>query len=320
MADVFTGATSAAGSGQLSNQVLTSYVRNAYFALREDVVFDQFASVRPGDVNNPGNPVKFVVWSDLSVNTTALTETVDVDAVGLSDNLITVTPAEYGIAVVLTTRIRTDDFLIGFDSDVSNILNENMVQTIEELARTALDGGTYVEYAQVGAASGESDLTSVDTITAALVAKKRAQLRGNKARPWDGSNYMAVIHPDVLHDLVVETGAGAWATMATYGGAVNKVWNYEFGSLYGFRFIESANCYLGTDAGSGSVDSYGTYFFGQQCLAKAVSIPIHMVPGPQTDRLRRFTTLGWTGYLGYDTFRELALRRIVSASSIGTNT
>jgi hypothetical protein len=57
MADIFTGGSSAAGSGQLTNQVLTAYQRSAYFALRSQVVFDQFAKVKPGDLTSPGNPV-----------------------------------------------------------------------------------------------------------------------------------------------------------------------------------------------------------------------------------------------------------------------
>lgn len=78
MAEVFTGASSAAGSGQLTNQVLTAYQRNALFALRSQVVFDQFAKVKPGNVTSPGNPVKFLLWDDMAIATTALTETVDV--------------------------------------------------------------------------------------------------------------------------------------------------------------------------------------------------------------------------------------------------
>ena len=78
MADVFIGATSAASTGQLTNQVLTAYQRSAFFALRAGLVFDQFAKVKPGDLTSPGNPVKFLFWSDMSQATTALTETVDV--------------------------------------------------------------------------------------------------------------------------------------------------------------------------------------------------------------------------------------------------
>lgn len=316
MADVFTGATSAASTGQLTNQVLTAYQRSAFFALREGVIFDQFAKVKPGDVTSPGNPVKFLFWSDLSVATTALTETVDVDAVGLSDSLVTVTPAEYGNAVLLTLRIRTDDFLIGFDADVANLLNYNMVDTIDRLARNALDGGSNQTIHPD--ATAETDIIATDDIAVAHVRQKRAELRGDSVMPWDMSSYAAVIHPDVAYDLKAETGDGSWTAASQYSDAT-RIWNDEIGQYAGFRFIESPRAKVNDGGGSGTVDTYTTYFFGQECLAKAESVPPHMVLGPVTDKLRRFQPLGWHTYAGWDTLREAAIRRLITASTIGAN-
>ena len=316
MVDVFTGATSAAASGQLSNQVLTAYQRSAYFALRANVVFDQLATVKPGDLTSPGNPVKFTLWSDMSLATTALTETVDVDAKGLSDSQVTVTPAEYGDAVLLTLRIQVDDFLIGFDANVANLLNYGMVNTIDRLARTAVDSaGTEVIHTS---ATAETDIVASDDITVALVRNQRAKLRGNSVMPWDGKNYGVIIHPDVAYDLKSETGDGSWAgTAQRVDGA--RVWNDEIGTFANMRFIESERAKVSSDGGSGTVDTYTTYFMGQEFLAKAESIPPHMVLGPVTDKLRRFQPLGWHAYLGYAGFRSAALRRLITASTIGSN-
>jgi hypothetical protein len=44
-----------------------------------------------------------------------------------------------------------------------------------------------------------------------------------------------------------------------------------------------------------------------------------MVDVPVTDALRRFEGMGWKHLVGYGVFRQAALRRIESASSIGTN-
>ena len=317
MADVFTGGSSAAGSGQLSNQVLTAYQRSAFFALREGVVFDQFAKVKPGNLTSPGNPVSFLFWDDMSVATTALTETVDVDAVALGDSQVTVTPAEYGNAVLLTIRIQTDDFLIGFDADVANLLNYNLVDTIDTLARTAADGGTTITFG--GGQSTASAVVAADDLTVALVRQQRAALRGASVMPWDGTSYAGIIHPDVAYDLKSETGDGSWVAAAQYSG-VERIWNDEIGTYAGIRFVESPRAKLLADGGSSAVDLYTTYFFGQEFLAKAESIPPHMVLGPVTDKLRRFQPLGWHAYVGYDTLREAALRQVRTASTIGSNT
>ena len=318
MADVFTGATTAASTGQLSNQVLTAYQRSAFFALREGVVFDQFAKVKPGNVTSPGNPVSFLFWSDMSVATTALTETVDVDAVALSDSLVTVTPAEYGNAVLLTIRIQTDDFLVGFDADVANLLNYNLVDTIDVLARTAADGGTNVYFAD-GATTATS-IVAADDLTVAYVRTQRAALRSASVLPWDGQSYAGIIHPDVAYDLKGETGDGSWSNTAVYNEEGKRIWNDEIGTFANIRFMETPRALLTADGASGTVDAYTTYFFGQEFLAKAESIPPHMVLGPVTDKLRRFQPLGWHAYCGWDTLREAALRRVVSASTIGSNT
>jgi hypothetical protein len=37
------------------------------------------------------------------------------------------------------------------------------------------------------------------------------------------------------------------------------------------------------------------------------------------DKFRRLQTVGWYTYVGYDTLREAALRRLLSASSLGAN-
>ena len=318
MADIFTGATTAASTGRLSNQVLTAYQRSAFFALREGVVFDQFAKVKPGNVTSPGNPVSFLFWSDMTVATTALTETVDVDAVALSDSAVTVTPAEYGNSVLLTIRIQADDFLVGFDADVANLLNYNLVDTIDTLARTAADGGTLVTYGD--AATSAIYLVAADDITVALVRRQRAALRKASVLPWDGTSYAGIIHPDVAYDLKAETGDGSWSDTAVRSENGGRIWNDEIGTFAGIRFMETPRALLAADGGSGTCDSYTTYFFGQEFLAKAESIPPHMVLGPVTDKLRRFQPLGWHAYVGYDTLRDSAIRRVVTASTIGSNT
>lgn len=316
MADVITGASADVGAGQLTNQVLTAYQRSAMNALRAEVHFDQFAKVKPGDLTSPGNPVKFLFWDDIAAATTPLDESTDVDAVGLSDSLVTVTPDEYGNAVKLTLRVRTDDFLIGFDADVAELLNWNMIDTIDELAKTAVDAATNVTYQ--GQAS-EAAITASDTMTALRVRTERAKLRAASVKYWMGGAYGALIHPDVAIDLMSETGDAAWVTPANYSDA-SRIWNGEVGKFSNFRFVESERCNLNADGGATTVDTYTTYFFGQEFLAKAESIPPHMVLSPVTDKLRRFQPLGWHVYAGWGILRQAAIRRVLTASSIGANT
>ena len=72
-----------------------------------------------------------------------------------------------------------------------------------------------------------------------------------------------------------------------------------------------------------AVDVYGTLVMGRQALAKAFSTgggygeQAIIVDVPVIDTLRRFTGIGWKHFVGYAPFRQAALYRIESGSSIG---
>jgi len=72
-----------------------------------------------------------------------------------------------------------------------------------------------------------------------------------------------------------------------------------------------------------AVDVYGTLVMGRQALAKAFSTgggygeQAIIVDVPVIDTLRRFTGVGWKHFVGYGVFRQAALYRIESGSSIG---
>ena len=61
---------------------------------------------------------------------------------------------------------------------------------------------------------------------------------------------------------------------------------------------------------------FNTYFAGQQALAEAVAEEPHVVIGPVVDKLMRHRPLGWYGVLGHAIYRNEALYRVETTSSI----
>jgi len=61
---------------------------------------------------------------------------------------------------------------------------------------------------------------------------------------------------------------------------------------------------------------YRTIIAGKQALAEAVAQEPNVVIGPVTDKLLRFRPIGWYGVLGFSRYREAALYRIETGSSI----
>lgn len=306
------------GTSALADQVIAAYDRNAYFALRANSVFDQFVTVKPGNVTSPGSSVKFLFWGDLSATTAVLSETVDVSPVALSDSLVTITPQERGNAVLTTLKVRTDSFAIGFDADVANLISYNMVDSLETVAQEAFELAGQTTF--VGANTIDSTIASTDVITMNTIRRDIADLRGDKVMPYTGSSYIVILHPDVEYDLMAETTVGAWAQFVqNQPGAAGDFYAGEVSRAAGAIFVATPRAFINADAGTANVDVYTTYILGQQAMAKAESIPPHIVPGPVTDNLRRFVPLGWYAYLAYGEFRPQAMNRLHTGSSIGAN-
>jgi N4-gp56 family major capsid protein len=61
---------------------------------------------------------------------------------------------------------------------------------------------------------------------------------------------------------------------------------------------------------------YRTIVAGKQALAEAVAQEPNVVIGPVTDKLLRFRPIGWYGVLGFSLYRQAALYRIETGSSI----
>ena len=306
-----------------------AFDRIAYFALRSELLFDQAADVQPTAQSMPGTGVTFTIFNDLSAATSTLSETVDVTAVALSDSQVTVTLNEYGNAVITTAKLRGTSFL-DVDTAAANIVGYNAGDSIDQVVRDVLAGGSNVVYAGGGSTTPSSRTTvqAEDIIEANDVRKVTAQLRAANAASFNGL-YMGFIHPDVSYDLRRETGAASWRDPHVYQDTMG-IYNGEIGAFEGVRFIETPRAKVFADASdgagsTGTIDVYCTHIMGRQALAKAHSatdgngaMP-RIVRGPVTDSLARLQPIGWYWLGGYGRFREASLRRIESSSSIGAN-
>jgi len=306
-----------------------AFDRLAYFALRSELLFDQAADVQPVAQAMPGTGVTFTIFSDIAAATSTLNEVTDVTPTALSDSQVTVTLNEYGNAVVTTAKLRGTAFL-DVDSAAANIIGYNAGDSMDQVVRDVLAGGTNVVYATGGASTPTSRVTvqAEDIIAADDVRRTVAQLRAANVATFDGS-YIGFIHPDVSYDFRSATDAAAWRTPANY---VNPegIYNGEIGKFESVRFIETPRAKVFTDASNGtsttgSIDVYCTHIMGRQALAKAFSVQDgngavpKIVRGNVTDYLMRLQPLGWYWLGGYGRFREASLRRIESSSSIGAN-
>ena len=301
----------------------TMWDRAIYYPLRPELYFDMFADVKATDATpDQGATLTFTKFNDMAAATTPLSETVDIDAVAISDAQVSLTLAEYGNGVNTTFRVRATSF-IGLDRPVANLVGYNAGLSLDTLARNIIQAGTNVFYS--GAATSRVTVAATHVLTAANVRKANALLKNANVATFNGY-YASVIAPLVAYDLRGETGAAAWRDPHTYSQPA-QIWNGEIGEFEGFRFMESPRAPLFADAGVGStVDVYRTLFFGRQAMAKAYStyegrgaLPI-VIMGPVVDKLKRFQPVSWHWFGAYGLFRQESLYAVESASSLGANT
>jgi len=298
-------------SSTISNLVQTAYDQYVRMALRSIPVMRALADVKPVQQAMPGSSVVFSIYSDLATATGTLTETSDVSSIALGNpSQVTVTLNEYGSAVTTTKKLNLTSFN-DVDSALADIIAYNAADSIDTVVSSVLTGGSNALYG--GTATGTASVTSSGTMTTALIRKAVVQLRTNKAVPRIGELYAAYLHPRQSADLRAEAGTGGFQELTKYvertpfvAGAV--------GALEGAYIVETPR--VPSETNASSVVVYKAVVAGREALAEALAQDTSVVIGPEIDALRRFRTIGWYLFGGWNRLREAALYRIETATTI----
>ena len=317
MADAYISTTT------LSNLVTASVDQYVRSELRHAPMLRSVADTRPVQVDKPGSSVALYIHGDLTPSTTPLNELTDPDFVSLPNpTAVTLTPYEYGNATLASVKVKAQSFA-DIDPYQRDQVMWNMRDSLDVLVRDILSAGANVRYAN--GKTSTATVNSQDNITSSDIRYIVTKLRSNAAKGKRGDYYWCGIHPDVSHDLRSETGAGAWRDSHQYA-APGVFWPGEIGIYEGCFFVESARMKVandgadGTDVGTGADPVYRTIFAGQEALAEGVVVEPEVRIGHVPDRLNRFFPMGWYGFLGWTVFRDKALYRLESGSSVAANT
>jgi N4-gp56 family major capsid protein len=223
----------------IAGLIKTAYDRYVEFALRSQPMIRSVADKRPAQQAMPGSTVVFSLYNDLAAATSTLGETTDVTAVALPDvSTVSVTLEEKGNGALVTRKLQLFS-LSDVDPAVADIIAYNMADSIDQIAMSALNGGTYVQYAGATATS-TATVTAAANVDSADIRKIVAKLRSRKAVPREGNLYWTGIHPEVSHDLRAETGNVGWRDIhsLTDSGQGN-LWAGTIGTYEGAFFVET---------------------------------------------------------------------------------
>ena len=165
------------------------------------------------------------------------------------------------------------------------------------------EGAFFVESSRIPNAKDGADQTALAT-TAVTVAGTSAGFTIGVA-----SNSVIAQRAEV-GDKIAATGIGASAKIAAISTTGNTT----------TITMTVANSGAVAEAATVTVTPvtrvFDTLLCGQQALAEAVAEEPHIVIGNVTDKLMRFRPMGWYGVLGFARYREEALYRIETGSSI----
>lgn len=298
------------GANDISSLITRAYDLLAAKPLRDALIFDAFATVRPTRQSHNGAIVRMNLIDDLTDDpaTALLPEDYDVLPTPLVSYWADITMKEYG-RVVTTTNLARGTSNIPIDPAAAERIGRNAGSTVDKLAVAALQaaGGVKAD----GTAGGVPVDVHVASKPSSTLRAAAEYFQANKVEPFSNGLYLAVITPAEETALRNEADAAGWrywqANNAANGvedvahrgsvtlGGNPKVFQYE-----GFMIVPSIRVAKGL-------------FLGNEGLAKAYPIVPGYGPTPQTvvspvvDRLRRFASVGWSWLGGYARYRAEAV-------------
>ena len=263
----------------------------AYFALRPELVFDRFATVKSTNLGPAkGVSVAFTINNDLPEQTVALTDGVDLTPITMSDSQIVVTLFEYGAAIKLTAQNKQTAFY-QLNPVAANEMGFNAGASMDTVAANALIAGTKVIFS--GGATSLATLTKATVLAGPDIRQGRAFLKKNHVQKWD-SAYAGLVFPDAVYDITGTTGGAGWLDPHVFGANQSGIWDATIGNFNGVNFLEvDRNSLLVTDQG---VNTYTitTITVAGNTATITTSAPHGLVTG-NTATFSTFTATSGTG-------------------------
>ena len=266
-------------------------------ALQPMVRFRQFCDAREAFGLGKGDTFNWNVYSDVTTQGGALTETVSMPETGFSITQASLTITEYGNSVPFPKKL---------DDLSEHPITEVIHKVLKNDARKALDAAAHTQFAATVLKATADTSTTFALNTASNPGAAHSNEFANEATlshaksmsdtmverdipTYDGSNYVAISRPsnlrylkNFLEDIHQYTSEG-WHT----------IMNGEKGRYEGIRYVEQTGV-----AATSSVISDDIFFFGSDTVVEAFAVPEEIRGKIPTD-FGRSRGIAWYAELGY---------------------
>lgn len=161
-------------------------------------------------------------------------------AITWGSNSFSTGPAQFGVLIQVTdllVRNSAIEVIQNASREVQNALARMVDTALQTVVNAGSNGVIYS-----GAKTSRTSIGAGDTIAQQDLTRGVMQLRAANAAglmPFEGDNYAAVIHPNVMGDLMSNTSAGSWIDAARYTSP-QDILNGKMSGYRGVKYLESA--------------------------------------------------------------------------------
>lgn len=247
-----TGITSVSS---LSNSVVTRYEKEYFLQLAaKPSMWGQFVDWQPPmglDSGNGGSSLSFPVFGETDLVEDTLNEVADVTPETISDDAITVTPAEWGKTWAISKKSRYMG-RVNFPELFGKLVADNRTRSVDRVLRRSVCGRGSTKPTMTihidGTAALASLVTTTDIVTYAFLMDLAQQAYSMDIEPYDGLGFVAPIHPLLAYDiknLTQWTSVGYYQDKSWITGAIEKPF-----TLAGITFVPTLLGHVHLGAGT----------------------------------------------------------------------
>lgn len=227
-------------------------------------------------------------------------------------------PAQYGILVQVSDLLVHGSAIEVVDSCTMQVRN-SLARLVDTVIQTVVNAGTNGALYSGGKTS-RSTLAAGDLITQQDMVRAVKYLRSSNAaglKPFEGDYYAAIIHPQVMGDLMSNTATGSWTDIGRYSN-VDDMKSGKMSTFRGVRYLETGyQNYFNSTVPVFPTTLVGDRSFGWGYFQQPT--PILTTSPDSGNPLNLFSSIGGKVTLGVTRFEDLLgyvrIMRIESAIS-----
>lgn len=303
----------------LTNTIKTYYDRLFLESLYPNLVFYQFGMKKP----LPKNEGTSVLWNRLTKLAMGfqLSQGVPTStANALSTTTVSAIIAQYGGFTAISDLVSLTSISQPMEL-AAEALGKQAALTVDSVVRNAIWMHEAVTNASAhflvkssaselfdyqGRVSGAMrTVSSTEIIAVSDIRTAVFGLRKLDVAPYEGNDYIAIVHPEIAEDICGDSTFVNWHQYAGNQDAITNLYNGEIGKIYGCRFVQTTNAPISAGSNAGASPSslaYGTTIFGKGFFGVTELDGGIKMQGPVTgpsksDPLNQETVYGWKANL-----------------------